>query len=194
MRGVERITAVAAPRSDDANRGLVVLERTDLDRRGMRAQQDVAGEVEAVLCVERRMIFGKIERVEVVALRFRLRTDGAREPQLAEDVADLVDDLRDNVEPTAPLRAAGHGEIDARQRAAAPLQLELACLDGALELALQRVRNATDAFAFLRIEALKGFEDFSQPPTLAAQQLNFELLKPSFVCVRDPFDTFPHRF
>src|SRR5438309_1566224 len=125
MRGVERIAAVTAPRRDDANGGLVVLERADLDRRGMCAQEDVAAEVEAVLRVERRMIFRKIERVEVVALGFRLRTDGARKPQLAEDVADLVDDLRDNVEPAAPLRAAGHGEIDACQRGAAPLQLEL---------------------------------------------------------------------
>src|SRR2546427_11667625 len=125
MRGVECIAAVRAPGSHDANRGLGVLERTDPDRPSMWAQEDVAAEAEAVLCVERPMIFRKIERVEVVALGLRLRTDGARKPQLAEDVADLVDDLRDNVKPAAPLRAAGHGEIDACQRGAAPLQLEL---------------------------------------------------------------------
>src|SRR2546426_8956677 len=73
MRGVERIAAVTAPRRDDANGGLVVLERADLDRRGMCAQEDVAAEVEAVLRVERRMIFRKIERIEVVALGLRLR-------------------------------------------------------------------------------------------------------------------------
>src|SRR5712691_5048236 len=162
MRGVEWIAAVTAPGSHDANRGLVVLERTDLDRRSMCAQEDVAAEVEAVLRVERRMIFGKIERVEVVALGLRLRTDGAREPQLAEDVADLVDDLRDNVEPTAPLRTAGHREIDPCQRGAAPLQLELSSLDGALEIALQRVRSTAHALAFIGGEARERLQDFSE--------------------------------
>jgi len=98
------------------------------------------------------------------------------------------------VEPTAPLRAAGHGEIDPRQRGAAALQLELSSCDGVLELALQRVRNATDAFAFHRIEARKGFEDFGEGTSLTAQELDFELLEPSFVCVRDLFETFPQRF
>src|SRR6266566_5260111 len=194
MRGIERIAPVAAPRSHDTNRGLVVLERADLDRRGMCAQEDVAAEVEAVLRVERRMILGKSEGVEVVALGLRLRTDGAREPQLAEDVADLVDDLRDNVKPTAPLRAAGHREVDVGDRRDAALEIALALFDGALELALQRVGGTAHALAFLGREAREGLQDFSEGAGLAAEELGLELLEPSFVRVRDLCETFPQRF
>src|SRR5437867_12367056 len=194
MRGVERIAAVTAPRRHDANGGLVVLERADLDRRGMRPQQDVAAEVEAVLRVERRMIFRKIERVEVVALGLRLRTDGAREPQLEDDVADLVDDLRDNVERTAPLPAAGHREVDVGERRGATLEIALALFDGALEVVLQRVRSTAHALAFIGGEARERLQDFSEGAGLAAEELGLELLEPSFVRVRDLFETFPQRF
>src|SRR6266566_1086479 len=193
MRGVERIAPVAAPRSHDTNRGLVVLERADLDRRGMCAQEDVPAKIEAVLRVERRMILGKIEGVEVVALGLRLGTDGAREPQLAEDVADLVNDLRDNVEPTAPLRAAGHGAIDARRRGAAALQLELSRLDGALQLALQRVRGPTHALARLGIEPGKGLQNLGESAGFATQKLDLELLEPAPVGLRNLLQTLPQR-
>ena len=99
------------------------------------------------------MILGKIEGVEVVALGLRLRTDGAREPQLAEDVADLVDDLRDDVDAAAPLGPAGQREIDVGERGGTALELALAVFDRLLELALQRVRLTADAFAGLGVEA-----------------------------------------
>src|SRR5207237_2339648 len=150
--------------------------------------------VEAVLCVERGVIFGKIERVEVVAFGLGLRADGAREAQLAEDVADLIHDLRDDVEPAPPLPSPGQREVHIREIRGPALQLALARLDGLFELALQRVRNATDPLAFHRIEARKGFEDFGESTGLTAQELDFELLEPAFVCVRDLFEAFPQRF
>src|SRR5256885_17006852 len=83
--------------------------------RGMRAQQDTPAEIEAVLGVERGMVLGKIQRVEVVALRLGFRAGHAREPQLAEDVADLVHDLGDEMQPATPLPAARQREIDTGQ-------------------------------------------------------------------------------
>src|SRR5439155_22777222 len=111
VRRVERIPAVTAPRDDDPNWRWIALERPDLHRRGVRAQQHVAAQTEAVLRVERRMVLGKVQRVEVVALGLGFGADDAREAQLLEDVADLVDDLRDDVDAAAPLGPAGHRDI-----------------------------------------------------------------------------------
>ncbi|HLQ58477.1 MAG TPA: hypothetical protein VK113_03100, partial [Gemmatimonadales bacterium] len=144
--------------------------------------------------VERRMVFGEVQRVEVVALGLGFRPDRAREAQLAEDVADLVHDLSDEVQPAAPLAPAGHREIEPCERGGAALQIGLAPVDGALEVALQRVGLGADALARLRIETGKGLQDFSEGTSLAAQELGFELLETSFVCVRDLLETLPQRF
>src|SRR6266404_616760 len=60
--------------------------------------------------------------------------DHAREAQLLEDVADLVHDLRDDVDAAVPLAPPGQREIDGGERCGAALQLELTCLDRLLEV------------------------------------------------------------
>jgi len=98
------------------------------------------------------------------------------------------------VQPAAPLAPAGQREIEPFERGGAALQIGLAPVDGALELALQRVGLGADAFARLRVETGKGLQDFSEGTSLAAQELGFELLETSFVCVRDLLETLPQRF
>jgi len=100
----------------------------------MRAQHDVAAEVEAVLRVERGVVFRKIQRVEIVALGLGFRADDACEAELFEDVADLVDDLGDEMQATAPLRAGGHREVHIGEPRRGALQRLLALFDGAFEL------------------------------------------------------------
>ena len=194
VRRVERISAVAASRDDDANRRRVALEGADLHGRGVRAQQDVAAQVKAVLRVERRMVFGKVQCVEVVALRLGFRSDYAREAQLAEDVADLVHHLRDEVQPAAPLAPARHGEVDVGQTRRAALELTLARFDGAFELPLQGIRGSADFPACVGVQRGESFENIGESTSLAAQELGFELLETAFVRVRDLFETLPQRF
>src|SRR5438552_15357218 len=100
----------------------------------MRAEHDIAAEIEAVLRVERRMILGEIQRVEVVALRLGFRAGDARETELAEDVADLVDDLGDEMQSAPPLPAAGHRVIHIGERRGAALELDHTRLTRMLEL------------------------------------------------------------
>jgi len=92
------------------------------------------------------------------------------------------------------LTAAGHREIDVAERSGAAFEALLALVDGLLELALQRVGLTADALARLGVETGEGLQDFSEGTSLAAQELDFELLEPSFVCVRDLFETLPQRF
>ena len=161
--------------------------------RGVRAQHDVAAKVEAVLGVERGMVLGEIQRVEIVVLGLGFGTDDAREAKLFEDVADLVDDLRDEMEAAAPLPASGHREIGAGERGGAALELELTRCDRRLKLMLQRVGRAAHAFAGVGIEARESLQDFCEGAGLAAQELGLELLEPAFIRLRNLFQTLPQR-
>jgi len=100
----------------------------------VRAQQDVPAQIEAVLRVERRMVFGEVQRVEVVVLGLGFGADDAREAELFEDVADLVYDLGDDVDAAAPLGPAGQREIDVGERGGAALEFALTLFDRVLEL------------------------------------------------------------
>ena len=159
----------------------------------MRAQQHVATQVEAVLRVERRVVFGKVQCVEIVALGLGFRAHHAREAELFEDLADLVHDLRDDVHPAPPLTAAGHREIDGGERCGSALELELTLCDRVLELSFEGIRCSADFPSFLGVERGETFENFGEGTSLAAQELDLELLEPAFVRVRDLFETLPQR-
>src|SRR3989449_5835169 len=65
----------------------------------------------SVLGVEGGMIAREVQREEIVALGLRLGTHGAGEAQLAEDIADLVHDLGDEMrseEHTSELQSRLH--------------------------------------------------------------------------------------
>jgi len=140
------------------------------------------------------MVFGEVQRVEVVVLGLGFGADDAGEAELFEDVADLVDDLRDDVDAAAPLGPAGQREIDARERGSSALEIALTLFDRVLKLSFQGIRGSPDCPSTLGIERGKTFEDFGEGTSLAAQELGFELLEASFVCVRDLLETLPQRF
>jgi hypothetical protein len=91
------------------------------------------------------------------------------------------------------LAPSGHGAIEIGEIAGPALEGGLACRNRVLELALQRVGLTPDALARFRVETGEGLQDFSEGTSLAAQELDFELLEPSFVCVRDLVETLPQR-
>jgi hypothetical protein len=98
------------------------------------------------------------------------------------------------VQTAAPLAPPGQREVDVRHGRRAALEIALALFDGALELALQRIRFTPDAFARLGVETGKGLQDFGEGTSLAAQELDLELLEPACVGLRDLFETLPQRF
>jgi len=140
------------------------------------------------------MVFGEVQCVEVVLLGLGLGADHAREAELFEDVADLVDDLRDDVQPAAPLAPARQRDIDAAELGGRVFERAFAIFDRALELALQGVRSSPDLFTLVGLEAREGLQDLSEGAGLTAEKLSLDLLEPSFVGVRDLFEIFPQRF
>jgi len=98
------------------------------------------------------VVLGEVQGEEVVALGLGLGTHGTGEPELAEDVTDLVHDLGDQVEPTLPAGAAGHGEVQSRDRAGGVLELALAGGERRPRTPLQRVRRRADLLFGGRVE------------------------------------------
>jgi hypothetical protein len=92
------------------------------------------------------------------------------------------------------LAAAGHRDIHIGERRGAALELELTRLDRLLELSFEGVRCSPDCPSSLGIERGETFENIGELTSLAAQELGFELLEASFVCVRDLCEALPQRF
>ena len=83
-----------------------------LNRRGLRTEQDVVGNIEGVLRIARRVVFRCIERLEVVVIGLDLGTLLDIKAHRTEDLAHLLLDLCKGVTMTelTPLRR--HGNID----------------------------------------------------------------------------------
>src|SRR2546422_3486630 len=157
----------------------------------MGAQQHVPAQVERILGVQGRVILGEIEGEEIVPFGLGLGTDGAREPELAKDLADLVHDLGDEVEPALPASAAGHGEVQAGDRAGGALELALAGLEGGFELALQRVRRRADLLFGGRVGLGPAPAKLGERAGLASQDPGLEIRKPALVRLRNFLQTLP---
>ena len=125
------------------------------------------------------MVLGKVQCVEVVALGLGFGADDAREAQLLEDVADLVDDLRDDVDAAAPLGPAGQREIDVGERRGAALELELTRCDSVRKVAFEGIRCSPDCSSCLGIERGETFENIGEGAGFAPQELGLELLEPA---------------
>src|SRR5205807_9161681 len=138
-----------------------------------------------ILRVERGVVLGEVEREKVVALGLGFRSDRTGEAQLPKDVADLVHDLRDEVEAAAPDGAPGHGQVQARRATHGALELALAGREGGLELALQPVRPRPDLLPRGRVELGQAPEYLGECASLASEDLGLEILESALVRLRN---------
>src|SRR5439155_18751105 len=129
--------------------------------------------------------------VEVVALGFDLGAHGAREAELAEDLADLVHDLGDEMQAAPPLRPARHGQVRAGRAVRRALQLALARLERRLELALQGVRRRAHRLAGGRLKLRQRSEKLGERAGFAPEDFGLQVLEPALVRLRNLPQTLP---
>ena len=92
MGGVQRIGTVYPSRADDPNGGLALFHGADLHRAGLSAQQSVFGDIEGVLGVPGRVVFGDVQRFKVVVVQLHFRAVHHVEAHAQKDLLDLVHD------------------------------------------------------------------------------------------------------
>ncbi len=73
MRRIHLIRAEYTPRSDHSDRKSALLHLVNLYARGLRAEQNIAVDIERVLLVFCRMICRNIQRLKVVVILLHLR-------------------------------------------------------------------------------------------------------------------------
>ena len=112
VRGVV-VAPVGAAGDDDVQRRRAELHRAHLHRRGVRAQDDVVGDVERVALQPRRVLRRVVERVEVVVDELGLRALDDAEAEADEDVLDLAPGGGDQVVAADRRdRAAGQRDVE----------------------------------------------------------------------------------
>ena len=116
MRGIDFVAAIRGAGRDDADRRRAAFHRANLHRAGVRAQQSAIGQIKGVLLVARRMIGGRVERIETMPLRLDVRPIGEREAHAAENLDRAILELRDRMQRAEPRRGAGQRHIDAGKR------------------------------------------------------------------------------
>ena len=114
VRRVLRLVAVDAAGHDHAHRRRRLLHDARLHRRGVRAQHDLAGQIDVdrVPDVARRVVARDVEQIEVVVRGLHLGTEHGLEPEQGEDLAQLVDHLRDRMRSAENRWTAGQGHVD----------------------------------------------------------------------------------
>ena len=141
VRGIG-VAPVDAAGDDHVHRRLVQLHGADLDRRGVRPEDDLVRHVERVLHRPRRMRGRHVERREVVVVELDLGPLGDREAERDEDVLDLAARLGDQVQVAVRQgRVAGQRHVHAVARE--PL-VELRSLEVAAALGQQRLDRLPD--------------------------------------------------
>ena len=112
MRGIEEIATIHLTWREHADRWRKLLQRADLHGRGVRTQQRVVAQVQRIVQFHGRMIRREVERTEVVPFGFRFRAERDREAELAEDLADLIDDQCHRMERALPFASRRHGRVE----------------------------------------------------------------------------------
>src|SRR3989454_405325 len=105
--------------------------------------------------------------------------------------SDVCSSDLDEVEPALPAGAAGHGEVQAGDRAGGALELALTGLEGGFEPAFQRVRRRADLLFGGRVELGQAPENLGERAGLASQDLGLEIRKPALVRLRNFLQTLP---
>ena len=110
----DRLVAENSPGADDPDGRFLVLHRTDLNRTGVCAQQDVRifRDEEGVLHVAGRMFGWKVQRREDVPVILDFGTFRHGVAQTGKDLDNLVFDQRDRVAATDRIVRSGTGHVD----------------------------------------------------------------------------------
>ena len=114
MRRIVGVAAIDTPGRDHSDRSirLVLLHRTCLHGRGLRAQQNILRDVEGILHIARGVILRQVERLKVVVVRLDLRAFLHRKAHLQKDFLDAVQRDRERMQMSDLHRAAGQRDID----------------------------------------------------------------------------------
>ena len=112
--GRDVFVAEAASGSDDPDRGRIGLHRMDLDVGGVGAKEERVGrvEIEGVLHIARRMVFGEVEPFEIVVVGVDVGTELDGKPHAYENVENPVESLDDRVDSAGELAAARKGGVE----------------------------------------------------------------------------------
>src|SRR5699024_9842795 len=108
------VPSVHFPRADDLDRPLpfFCLHRTGLHRRSMRTQQNVIGEIEAVLHIPCRVGLWQIERFKVEIVCFNFITFGNLVAEADEEVLYILYSTAQWMGAAEPESPAGKRNID----------------------------------------------------------------------------------
>ena len=107
------IAPIHAPRRDHRERRAARQQRTDLHRRGVRAQQPAVREIERVVHRPRRMVRRDVERFEVVEVVLDLGPGGHVEARATEQRLDAQPRARHGMQPAALFAPPRQRDVDA---------------------------------------------------------------------------------
>ncbi len=134
---VNGVRTINSARRDYADRRLLLFHCAHLNGRGLRAEQNVVGNIESVLRVARRVIFGDIERLEVVIVVLDFGTFNDVEAHAHEYIFHFALNCRERVS-AADLRHF------CRERNVNALGFQLFCLCKCLKLLFLFVNSVFD--------------------------------------------------
>ena len=160
QRGMGRIDVVTAEytaRCNDADRRLLVFHRADLNRRGLRAENNIIGYIEGVLRITCRMILRNVQGFEIVVVGLDIRTLCDRESHADKNILDFIQNKIDRMLLANRNFSARHRDIEGL---ALELALEGNCLQTLLVLSqtcfnrrAELVDHLTERRTLLRSEA-----------------------------------------
>lgn len=173
------VGAVGATRCDDTDRWLLAQHRADLHAGCLGAQNAVPAiafgrQVERVVVGPGGVVFGRVERGEVVPVGLDVRTFGHGEAHRAEDGGDFLDGLTDRVEATARGFDDRHGDIDTFggkpciERGG--LDLAATVLDGAGQFITKTVKLGATHLALFGVHASELLEQSGQSARLSEKR------------------------
>ncbi|MPM72572.1 hypothetical protein SDC9_119548 [bioreactor metagenome] len=112
MRRVDVVDAEHAPGAEYAYRRLFGEHRPHLHGRGVRPEHRVFIDVERVLHVARRMVFGDVEQLEVIFVKLDLRPFAHFKAHADEYIAYFAIHQRDRVQPARSRLDARRGHVN----------------------------------------------------------------------------------
>ena len=179
VRRIRRITAEASARCEYTDRRLLLEQRPDLYRRGLRPQQNIIVDIEGVGPVSGRVVRSCVQCIEVVEYGLHLRTLRERKSHRLEHACDLFDGDRQRVLRTDMERLARFGHVNLLR-----LEFRLFCLflqlgkcliQKTFDVCAYFVGRHAELFSLLWRQTAHGAQDLRQL-ALFAQHLDSDVL------------------